>query len=56
MKFISALAADPKDERSEFSIDTGMNGHPLQGHYFDLNERHMKGELFTIRNTKEKLE
>ena len=56
LKFISALAKDPKDERSEFSIDAGQNGNPFQGHYFDLNERHMKGELFPMRMTKESME
>ena len=28
-----------------YSIDTGMNGHPFQGHYFDMNNDHIYGRL-----------
>ena len=39
---------DPKDPTRDvnlYSIDTGMNGHPLQGHYFDMNNDHIYGRL-----------
>ena len=31
------------------SIDTGMNGHPFQGHYFDMNNDHIYGRLPTMK-------
>ena len=39
---------DPKDPQKDvnlYSIDTGMNGHPFQGHYFDMNSDHIYGKL-----------
>ena len=56
LKMISAIAKDPKDDKTFVSIDTGMNGNPFQGHYFDLNEKHMKGELLPLKWTEQKLE
>lgn len=55
-KMLLQLAKDPKDDRSYFSIDTGMNGNPLQGSYFIFNEDHLKGELMEMKWTPEKLE
>lgn len=56
LKMISSIAKDPKDDKTFISIDTGMNGNPFQGHYFDMNEKHAKGELLPLKWTKEKLE
>ena len=44
-KMLIELAKDPKDEVGLFSIDTGMNGHPFQGNYFDYNQDHLDGRL-----------
>jgi hypothetical protein len=36
------------------SIDTGMNGNLLAGHYFDMNANHLAGKLQRLpRDTKE---
>lgn len=36
------------------SLDTGMNGNLLAGHYFDMNKPHIEGKLQTLpRTTKE---
>ena len=56
LKMISAIAKDPKDDKTHISIDTGMHGNPFQGHYFDLNEKHMRGELLPLKWTDQKLE
>ena len=56
LKMISCLAKDPKEDRTFMSIDTGMHGNPFQGHYFDLNEKHAKGDLLPLKWTNEKLE
>ena len=36
-------------ETNLFSIDTGMNGNPLQGRYFDMNNDHIYGRLQTMK-------
>lgn len=38
-------ASDYRKDVNLYSIDTGMNGNPLQGHYFDLNFDHVDGRL-----------
>ena len=35
----------PRRDINLYSIDTGMNGNPLQGHYFDMNDDHIHGRL-----------
>ena len=43
---------DPKDSRNDvnlYSIDTGMNGNPFQGHYFDMNNDHVYGRLSRMK-------
>ena len=32
-----------------FSIDTGINESPFQGHYFDLNPGHKAGNLLPMK-------
>jgi len=32
-----------------WSIDTGMNGNPFQGHYFDMNNDHIYGRLAKMK-------
>ena len=41
--------SDPKKDTNLYMIDTGMNGHPLQGHYFDMNKDHIEGRLLTMK-------
>ena len=48
------FAKDPKDDISYISADTGQNGNPFQGSYFNLNEKHIKGELLEMKWTEEK--
>ena len=36
---------DYRKDTNLYSIDTGMNGHPFQGHYFDMNNDHVYGRL-----------
>lgn len=36
-KMLVQVAKDSKDEVGFFAIDTGMNGHPFSGNYFDMN-------------------
>ena len=36
---------NPKKDINLYSIDTGMNGNPFQGHYFDMNNDHIHGRL-----------
>ena len=38
------------------SIDTGMSGNLFGGHYFDMNESHLKGQLKKIETSFKKLE
>lgn len=38
-----------KKDVNLYSIDTGMNGHPLQGHYFDMNNDHVYGRLSKMK-------
>ena len=48
-KQIIQFDKDPKKDVNLFSIDTGMNENPLTGHYFDLNSRHLAGDLIPMR-------
>lgn len=41
LKILIEFAKDPEDDRSFFSIDTGMNGNLFSGNYFDLNKDHL---------------
>ena len=36
---------ESKKDVNLYSIDTGMNGHPFQMHYFDMNDDHVYGRL-----------
>ena len=45
-KHIIGFDSDPANEVSLYSIDTGLNENPLQGNYFDMNERHYSNNLF----------
>ena len=36
---------DPRKDVNLYSIDTGSNGNPFQGHYFDMNSDHIYGRL-----------
>ena len=45
-----------KDDINLMSIDTGMNGNLFGGNYFNMNERHLKGDLFNIELNFKKLE
>ena len=38
------------------SIDTGMNGNLFAGNYFDMNSKHLKGELTQISINFDELE
>ena len=49
------MAEDPKDDKSYFSMDTGVNGHPFQGNYFDMNQSHVTGNLKPMKWTHEKM-
>ena len=50
---VNFASTDPSQELSRaekkgvnlYSIDTGMNGHPFMGHYFDMNADHVHGRL-----------
>ena len=41
--------SDETKDTSLYMIDTGMNGNPFQGHYFDLNQDHIDGKLRKMR-------
>lgn len=45
-----------KDDTNLMSIDTGMNGNLFGGNYFNMNERHLKGDLYNIELNFKKLE
>jgi hypothetical protein len=55
MKFISTHVAGYKqiiahgetgqDGVNLFSVDTGTNGNIFAGNYFDMNKKHLDGEL-----------
>jgi hypothetical protein len=45
-----------KDDVNLMSIDTGMNGNLFGGNYFNMNKRHMKGDLYNIELNFKKLE
>jgi len=49
LKMLISLAKEPKDDQSLISIDTGMNGNPFQGNYFDLNKDHLEGRLKPLK-------
>lgn len=36
---------NPQNDVNLWSIDTGINGNPFQGHYFDMNHDHNYGRL-----------
>jgi len=40
---------DSKRDVNLYSIDTGQNGHPFQGHYFDMNNDHVYGRLSKMK-------
>lgn len=44
-KMVVLFKKDEKEDVNLYSIDTGMNGHPFQGHYFDMNNDHIHGRL-----------
>ena len=44
-KMLVQLGKDPTDDINMFSIDTGINGHFLQGNVFDMNKSHLEGKL-----------
>lgn len=48
-KEIFTMMKDPAKDVNKYSIDTGMHGNPLQGHYFDMNRRHLEGNLHDMR-------
>ena len=48
-KMVVNFAKDPRKEVSLYSIDTGANGHPFQGHYFDMNNNHIHGRLYPMK-------
>jgi len=48
-KMLIEFAKNPEDDRSFFSIDTGMNGNLFSGNYFDLNKDHLQGRLKPMR-------
>ena len=54
-KMLIQMAEDPKDDKSYFSMDTGVNGHPFQGNYFDMNQDHVTGNLKPMKWTFEKM-
>lgn len=39
------ISLEGPETRGYYSIDTGNNGNILQGHYFDRNAAHMRGDL-----------
>ena len=49
------MAKDPKDDVSLFSIDTGVNGHPFQGNFFDMNHSHLLGQLKPMKWNADKM-
>ena len=48
-KMVIQHAKDPKDDVSLFNIDTGINGNPFQGNYFNLNRGHLDGHLLPMK-------
>ncbi len=44
-KQIIAHADSPHQGTNLYSIDTGLNGNILAGHYFDMNKDHLAGKL-----------
>ena len=55
-KQIIQFDKDPSKNINLFSIDTGMNENPITGHYFDLNARHLAGDLIPMRLGRMQLE
>ena len=41
--------SDASKDTNLWSIDTGMNGNPFQGHYFDMNNDHIYGRLSQMK-------
>jgi len=48
-KMIVNFDADAQKDTNLYSIDTGMNGNPFQGHYFDMNTNHIYGKLYKMK-------
>ena len=54
-KSVFELADDPKVNVNLLSIDTGMSGNLLGGHYFDMNANHLAGKLEQVETDIDKL-
>ena len=48
-KMVVMFDKDPTKDVNMYSIDTGMNGNPFQGHYFDMNNDHIHGRLYQMK-------
>ena len=55
-KMIVEFGASPSQDVNLMSIDTGMSENIFGGHYFDMNERHLKGDLPAMETDFKKLE
>ena len=54
-KMLLEMSKDPKDDKSYFSIDAGVNGNPFQGNFFDMNHDHLTGNLKPMKWNEEKM-
>ena len=56
LKTVFEFREDPKDNVNYVSIETGMSGNLFGGHYFDMNQEHLDGELPRIETDLDRLE
>ena len=55
-KMVVEFGESPEQDVNLMSIDTGMSENIFGGHYFDLNERHLTGDLPRMETDFKKLE
>ena len=48
LKTVIQLDPDESKQLNQMSIDTGMNGNPFQGSYFNFNKAFLEGDLMTV--------
>ena len=47
-KMVIEFGSDDVPPTNYMSIDTGMNGNLLAGNYFDMNAKHLAGDLTVV--------
>lgn len=55
-KHIVEYGSQSENDKATFSIEGGQNGNMLAGNYFDMNERHLAGEQYTMFHGKDVVE